>query len=137
MSQANRRRAGFSLIELIVAMTILSVGLLALAGTALTVTRQMRTSTLRTEAANIAGQRFEELRSMRKRNCSAFKDSSASWPRGIQEGWRYAPVPREANANKTLAGDSAVMITDSVTFTVRRGSPVKIVFQSVLTCTPG
>lgn len=54
-------RAGFTLVELIVAILILTVGVLGLAGTAAVVTRQMGGGRTQTLAAAIAQSRFDSL----------------------------------------------------------------------------
>ena len=56
-------RSGFTIIEIMVAMLVLTVGLLALAGSAALVTRMVTQGHLDTEASTVAAQRFEILRS--------------------------------------------------------------------------
>lgn len=57
-------RGGFSLIELVVAIVILTVGVLGLASTAAVVMRQINGGAQQARAANVAQERFEALRSM-------------------------------------------------------------------------
>lgn len=59
---------GFTIVEVLVAVLILSVGLLALASTAALVTRMIGQGDRYTEATTLAGRRIEALRA---RRCSA------------------------------------------------------------------
>jgi prepilin-type N-terminal cleavage/methylation domain-containing protein len=58
-----RARRGFTIIELVVAMVILTMGLLAMAANSAVIGRQVRTSHKMTQASNLAQARFETLRS--------------------------------------------------------------------------
>jgi type IV pilus assembly protein PilV len=64
-------RAGFTIIEVIVATMILSVGVLALAGTAAVVTKQMASGSRQTVASTIAQARFDSLSSVQCSNLAA------------------------------------------------------------------
>jgi prepilin-type N-terminal cleavage/methylation domain-containing protein len=57
-----RERSGFTLVEVLVAVTILSVGLVALAGASATVTRMIGRGKIDTRAAQLATQQVESLR---------------------------------------------------------------------------
>jgi prepilin-type N-terminal cleavage/methylation domain-containing protein len=57
-----RARSGFTLVEVLVAVTILSVGLVALAGASGTVTRMIGRGKVDTRAAQLATQQLEVLR---------------------------------------------------------------------------
>lgn len=126
-----RARRGFTLVELIVALLILTVGLMALVGTSISVTKQMSMSVRRTEAATIAERRFETIRS-RNQLCSSITGSTRTWPRGITEKWVVASVPAPASVTVTING--AVTVTDTITFVSTKSRPTKIVFQSVIAC---
>jgi prepilin-type N-terminal cleavage/methylation domain-containing protein len=127
-----RARRGFTLVELIVSLVILSVGLLALVGTSLTVTRQMSTSVKRTQAANIAETRFETMRS-RNQLCSTMVGTSTrTWPRGVSEKWIVSTLTTPASAVVGING--AVRVTDTVTFSISKGKATKVAFQSVIPC---
>jgi prepilin-type N-terminal cleavage/methylation domain-containing protein len=58
----NRTRSGFTLVEVLVAVTILSVGVVALAGTAGTVTRMVGRGKVDTRAAQLATLKLDSLR---------------------------------------------------------------------------
>jgi type IV pilus modification protein PilV len=79
---ATKSTGGFTLIEVLVAITILSVGILALAGTAGTVNRLIAQGKRRTQSAQVAAQRFEILR--RVANQTATRCTSASFANGTQ-----------------------------------------------------
>lgn len=68
---ATGNRAGFTIIEVIVATMILSVGVLALAGTAAVVTKQMASGSRQTVASTIAQARFDSLSSVQCSNLAA------------------------------------------------------------------
>jgi prepilin-type N-terminal cleavage/methylation domain-containing protein len=55
-------RSGFTLVEVLVAVTILAVGVVAMAGAAGTVTRMIGRGKIDTRAAQLATQQVEELR---------------------------------------------------------------------------
>jgi prepilin-type N-terminal cleavage/methylation domain-containing protein len=57
-----RARSGFTIIEVLVAVTILAVGVVALAGSSATVTRMITRGKVDTRAAQLATQRVEALR---------------------------------------------------------------------------
>ena len=63
-ASAARDRAGFTVIEVIVAILVLTIGVLALAGTAAVVTKQMATGNRQTVASTIAQARFDSLASV-------------------------------------------------------------------------
>jgi type IV pilus modification protein PilV len=83
-------RHGFTLVELLVALMIFSVGALAMAATSANVMTLITASKNRTLAAAIAEARFERMRSQ---PCSAHtSDSTAS--RGVTEAWQVVNLVR-------------------------------------------
>lgn len=126
MTRARRRtrarrapRAGFTLVELVVAILILTVGILGLASTAAIVTRNMGSAAQQTIAAQTAQSRFETLRS--NYNCAALSSGSATAGKNVREWWTVTN------------GVGVVMIRDSVVFRVR-GQQKFQVYQSMLPC---
>jgi prepilin-type N-terminal cleavage/methylation domain-containing protein len=97
------RRAGWTLVEMMVAVVIMSVGLLGLVGTSAVVTRQVSGAATRSTAANVIQSRLEWMRSV---PCSAIKDSTVT-TRGVTEHW----VPIDT-VNRI------VWVTDTVKFSV-------------------
>ncbi|MGH7665228.1 MAG: type IV pilus modification PilV family protein [Gemmatimonadaceae bacterium] len=122
----SRGRDGFTLVELIVAIVILSIGVLGLASTAAVVTRQMSGGAQQTLAANVAQSRFERLRSV---NCSqlAIPSTGSATGRGMSETWTLAAG---ASRNPSI---TAVVLTDTVKYYLR-GQVKTRAFRSVRTC---
>jgi prepilin-type N-terminal cleavage/methylation domain-containing protein len=60
--KAQQAEAGFTIIEVIVAMVILGVGLVALAGSSASVSRMVRRGKTSTLAAQVAAEQLEKLR---------------------------------------------------------------------------
>jgi prepilin-type N-terminal cleavage/methylation domain-containing protein len=89
ISPAERpRRSGFTVMELLVAIVILSVGLLGLAATSGIVMRMIGGGGHQTVAANVALARFEQLRGL---SCGRITGGSAT-SRNVKESWSVTPV---------------------------------------------
>ncbi len=58
------RRAGFTIVEVLIAVIILAIGILALTSSAATITRMMTNGAFRTKSSAIAQARVEQLRSL-------------------------------------------------------------------------
>ncbi|HWE44261.1 MAG TPA: prepilin-type N-terminal cleavage/methylation domain-containing protein [Gemmatimonadaceae bacterium] len=103
-------RRGFTIVEVMVAIVILSIGILALAATAGVVVRQMTGAVHQSVASTIAYSRMERIRSG---NCVAMKDSSGPAAgvktRNVTEFWRIKGTP----------GSHMLLVTDSIVFIVR------------------
>ena len=96
---ARTDRRGFSLIELMVAMVLLSVGMLALAGSSATVMRSMTTAAMQTRASNLAASQLDALRSG---GCSQLAAGSVK-QRGVVLAWTTKAVPRGVVVDMTVA----------------------------------
>ena len=107
-TQAAPRRRGFTVIELVVTIVVLTVGLLAMAANSAVIGRQMRGARVMTEAASIAQARFELLRAV---PCTALSGGSAT-SGAVSEVWTAA------NATRT------VEVTDTVKYSTRYGEQV-------------
>ncbi|HZI20859.1 MAG TPA: hypothetical protein VFD76_00035 [Gemmatimonadales bacterium] len=81
---------GYMLVELLVAVVIFSVGLLAMAGTASVILTSLTSTQSRTIAASVAESRFERIRTTA---CAARAAGSAT-TRGIVETWRLDRLAR-------------------------------------------
>ena len=77
--KAMKNHEGFTIVEVVVAILILTVGLLALAHTAGAVTRMVGQGQRFTYASNLANERFEILRSQRCPSMSAGSESRGSY----------------------------------------------------------
>lgn len=114
-------REGMTLIELMLAIVLLGVGLLGMAGISLTVTRQFGSAARQADAAMVVQSRVDSLASVA---CASLAPSSSpvtgtTVTRGITERWRIS----DGNDIKTL--------TDSVTF---KGRVRPLVYTSIYPC---
>ena len=100
------RSRGFTLVELMVTIIVLTIGLLAMAGTTAVITRHIGGGAQMALAAGTAQTRFERLRS----DPCAGLASGADTSRGIAEKWTVTAMPR------------AVRVTDTVSFQTPRGT---------------
>jgi len=104
------KRDGFTIVEVMVAIVILSIGILGLAATAGVVVRQMTGAVHQSVAANIAYSRMERIRSG---NCVAMKDSSGPAAgvatRNVREYWKVTGT----------AGSHVLVVKDSIVYIVR------------------
>lgn len=112
------KRAGFTLVELMVALMVFAVGMLGLAATAGSVTRMMGGAKRQTIAATIAQSRLEKLRSS---PCASIVSGSET-VRGITNTWTVTAVTR------------GVTIRDSVSFRTSRNGTRSKVYQTTLSC---
>lgn len=113
-------RDGFTLVELIVAMLMLTIGLLGLAGVGAVVLKQMQGGTYQTIAASIAQSRFEQMEG----DACASITSGAATVRGMAESW-----------TATALGARAKSVRDTVTFVGTSGTK-KVGIHTVVACTP-
>jgi type IV pilus modification protein PilV len=90
ITNVSTARAGFTLVELLVALMVFSVGALAMTATAANVMTLMTSSKNRTLAASVAEARFERMRSQ---PCSAHRSDSTT-SRGIGESWQVVNLVR-------------------------------------------
>jgi len=121
---ASGARAGVTIIELIVAMTILSVGLLAIVGVSGGVSRSLGESRTDNLAAIASQSRFERLAGTA---CTSL--TLNTWTtvtsRGVTEKYRV-----------TDGGNNTRLVTDSVSWTTREGTR-RQAFSTLLPCRPG
>lgn len=120
--RVTRPRRGMTLIELMVALLLLNVALLALAGLAGTVARQMRGGALQARAAMVVQSRFDSLASVLP--CTALapaggQRTGSATTYGVSERW----VIRSTN--------NVLAITDTVRFA---GRTKPLVYRSMIPC---
>ena len=101
-----RNRRGFTLVELVVAIMVISIGIIGLASTAGAVTRQMGGGRRMLIASNVARRRMEWIAAQ---NCAAVTSGTAT-TRGIAETWTVVP------------GTRTVQVTLGVTYQTTRGN---------------
>ena len=114
------RRAGFTLIEVIAAILLLSIGLLAIAGLGVAAAKTTRRGSVQTLAAAVAQSRFDSLSSLPCAGLAATGPTTGSSTiRDITEKWRV------------VDGNNVKRLTDSLTVPGRTGV---LVYQSVIPC---
>ncbi len=118
-----RARRGFTIAELIVAIMIISIGVIALAGSSAAVLREMELARGQTLAATIAQTEFETLRSYGA--CSSIT-SGSSTIRHMPVTWTVSTVPGTSY--------NARYVTVVVTFQYRTSTKTYTV-GSVVPCT--
>lgn len=120
-----RARAGFTLVEVLMALTILSIGLLAIAGLAATSLRAVRGGAAQTRAAAAAASRFDSLASVPCDHIAASTStavvSRVDSSRGVREKWS---AQRVNNGNM-------VRVTDTLTVP---GRAVAFAYTSMRAC---
>jgi hypothetical protein len=122
-----RPRRGVTLIELIVASTILMMGLLAIVGVSATVARSLGEARLETLAATAAQSRFEQLVGTA---CTTFTLGTVTevTSRGITERYAISDLPP--------AGNNTRLLVDSITWKNRNVTRTAN-FQTLIPCRPG
>jgi Tfp pilus assembly protein PilV len=109
-----------TIIEVIVAMMILTFGLLGMAGFSLTVTKQFKASTKQEAAALMVQSRIDSVASIR---CQALAPSGPQTGTlvnlGVTENWVIAD------------GNDIKILTDTVTFSPRTRP---LVYRSIIPC---
>ncbi len=119
-----RARRGVTLIELLVAMSILSIGLMAIAGVSGSITRSLGESRNETLAATAAMARFEKVAGTQ---CSSLTLGSVTEVTSRNVTERYIV---------TDEGNNTRRIIDSVSWKTRRGTRVAA-FTTLMPCRPG
>src|SRR6185503_14552141 len=107
---APRARTGVTLVELLVAMTILSVGLLAIVGVSASVSRSLGESRSDNLAAIYAQSRFEKLAGTACTSLTLNSWSTVTF-RNVTEKYRVLD-----------GGNNTRLVTDSVSWTTREGT---------------
>lgn len=116
---ARGRRDGFTLAEVVIAMVILSVGLLALASGSMGVMRQMRAGNQAAIAAMVAQSRMEKMRS---RSCSSISTGTTTTS-GMSEKWTVTSLSSRVSA-----------VAETVTYVPRPGVTRKLGLNGVVPC---
>jgi prepilin-type N-terminal cleavage/methylation domain-containing protein len=126
----NQRERGFTLIEVMLAVVLLTIGVMALVGSSALVTRMIGKGKESTIAVQVATARFEKLRTIAASNptpCSAaagFVSGSASaspYTAGVSEAWTVGPAPaagtgRDVTVYVTYRNNRGT-VTDTLTTT--------------------
>ena len=119
-----RARRGVTLVELLVAMTILSVGLLAIVGVSGSISRSLGESRSDNVAAVYAQSRFEKLAGTACTSLTLNTWLTATF-RNVTEKYRVVD-----------GGNNTRLVTDTVKWTTREGTR-RQAFSTLLPCRPG
>jgi prepilin-type N-terminal cleavage/methylation domain-containing protein len=111
-------RRGFTLIEMIIAIIVMSIGIMALAGTASYVAVQMGGGNVQTIAAALSNKVTDSLAA---RRCSALV-SGTQTRRGVTVTWTVADSTRTK------------WVTESVQYKPKRGSTKTVNYVTVIQC---
>ena len=117
----SRRRDGFTMPELLIAIIVICVGLLSLASGSAGVLRQMRSGNQSALAAIVATARMENIRSQ---GCNVVGTGGTATTRGLPETWTFTPISSRARG---------VVVT--VNYVPRPGQTKSVTMTSVVPCT--
>ena len=117
-SEVSAPRAGFTIVELLVAMMVFAIGVLGLAATTATVARLMGSASRQSMAAALAQSRIEKLRGV---PCASIASGSDT-VRGITSTWTATAVTRGVN------------ITETVSFPLAGGGTRTRVYMTTVVC---
>jgi prepilin-type N-terminal cleavage/methylation domain-containing protein len=118
--------SGFTLIEVLVAVVVLTVGIVALVGTSASVTRMIGRGKMETRAAQAASRRMETLRlaaysTLPRCTDAGFASGGPTLSGGMTESWLVPPTGRIRKVRVT------------VTYLTVRG-PREAMLETALTC---
>ena len=113
-----RARRGLTLIEMIIAIMVMSIGIMGLAGTASYVATQMGGGNAQTIAAGLATKVSDSLSA---RRCAALVDGSQT-SRGVRVAWTVADSSRTR------------WVTQTVQYKPKRGPSKTLSYMVVIQC---
>lgn len=93
---AEHGSSGFTIIEILVAVLVMAVGLIALTGSSAAVTRMLGAGRRTSLATQAAERRLEQLRLTARRSatgCFALASGSVASPEGMTERWEVTRRP--------------------------------------------
>lgn len=117
-----RARRGVTMIELVVALSIIAIGVFGLAGGATLVTRLMGGGTMQSRAATIANAHFEQLRA---KSCASLS-SGTDTVRSVITSWTVTAV----SVSGTARGESISM---TVQYPTTKGMRSQV-YNTILPC---
>jgi prepilin-type N-terminal cleavage/methylation domain-containing protein len=102
------RAHGFTLVEVLVAIVVLSVGILALTGSSAVINRMIGRGKVETHAALLAARRVEHLRlaaasTLPRCTSSEFASGGPVWEDGLQQTWTVTPVGSSRRVRVTVS----------------------------------
>ena len=93
-----KNRRGFTIVEVLIAIVMLTLGILALASSVGGITRMMSNGQRKTRSYATATSVMDSLRNQAKRSCSNLVAGTATYPGNIAEAWT---VTNSGTANST------------------------------------
>jgi type II secretion system protein I len=101
-------QSGFTLIEVMVALVVLAVGILALTGSSATVNRMIGRGKIETQAALLAARRLEQLRlaaASTSPRCASpsFTGGGPLWEGGLRQSWTVEPSGKLRRVRVTVS----------------------------------
>jgi prepilin-type N-terminal cleavage/methylation domain-containing protein len=123
----NHRERGFTLIEVMLAVVLLTIGVMALVGSSALVTRMIGKGKESTLAVQVATARFEKLRTIAASTaapCTAggFASGNATTA-GVAESWVVGPAPASGTGRD---------VTVTVTYRDNRGTRSDVITTTFL-----
>jgi prepilin-type N-terminal cleavage/methylation domain-containing protein len=112
----NHDRSGFTLVEVMIAIVVLGVGVIALAGSSASVTRMIGRGKHETRAAQVASRRIEALRA------AALSSTPRCTAGAFASGGPLAPEPGVSETWVVPGAGTLRTITVTVTHRMARGS---------------
>jgi len=123
-SRSSRSPRGFTLIEILIAIVVVCVGVLALTGTSATVDRMIGRGKVETHAALLASRRVERLRlaaGSTSPRCQSpeFASGGPVWEDGLKQSWTVEPAGkvrriRVSVSYLTLRGPRAAVLETGI-----------------------
>jgi prepilin-type N-terminal cleavage/methylation domain-containing protein len=104
-----KRTRGLSLVEILIALTILGIGVMGLIGVGVAVNRMLGSGRWATEAAAIAERRLETLRAaaVDSAACASLSGGSAPASAGLTETWIVRARPSSVAVDVIVASASS------------------------------
>jgi Tfp pilus assembly protein PilV len=81
------RREGFTIVEVLIAMVMMTIGILAMAQTTGGITRMMSNGQRKTRSFAVATSLMDSLRNQAKQSCAGMVGGTGSNPVGITKTW--------------------------------------------------
>jgi|KBSSwiStaDraftv2_1062776.scaffolds.fasta_scaffold49225_3 Tfp pilus assembly protein PilV len=82
------RRSGFTIVEVLIAVIMLTIGILALASSVGGITRMMSGGQRKTRSYALVSSTMDSLRNEAKRNCGGMVDGTRTETGGFTRAWR-------------------------------------------------
>jgi prepilin-type N-terminal cleavage/methylation domain-containing protein len=102
-----KQAGGFSLVEVLVAIVVLCVGILAFTGSSAVINRMIGRGKVETHAALLAARRVEQLRlaASASPRCASpeFASGGPEWEDGLKQSWTVTPAGPSRRVRVTVS----------------------------------